>query len=55
MRHNSSISMHMCTLCGNKSKKQGAGKVILNRLGFYGLASPLKVKPGGRTGMNILR
>lgn len=55
MRHNSSPSMHMCTVCGNKSEKQGAGKVILNRLGFSGLASPLKMNFGGRREMNILR
>jgi len=55
MRYHSSPSMHMCTLWGNKSKKLGEGKVILNYLGFSGLASSLKVKFRGRRGMNTLR
>lgn len=55
MRHNSSPSMHMYTLCGNRSEEQGTGKVILNHLGFSGLTSPLKVKFRGRKGLNILR
>lgn len=55
MRHNSSPSMCMGSQCGNKSKKQGAGKGIVYHLGFSGLTSPLKVKFGERREINILK